>query len=175
MATSTQAQVIGLLVQKIGGLGLAGLIDLPCPVFDGPVGTDEQDNYVVVHGWPGDETGQQAVWQGLGAMVRIEEYDIAVAVCCYSGGTSLPGVFDATDAQNTTRANAQAITAAIEQALLADITLANQNNGTPAITWCLVAGQSLAQSPPDDQSYFGRFTQITLKVHVYNRLAGNPS
>ena len=176
MATSTQALVIDLIVQKVQGLGLAQLIGLPCPVFDGPEGTDNEDNYVVVHAWPGDETHQQATWQGLGAQVRIEECDVAVAICCYVGGAAPPDTFDeANDAQAVVRSNARAVSAAIEEAMLADITLANQNNGTPAVTWCLVSGQNLAQSPPDEQSYIGRFAQITLKVHVYNRLAGNPS
>jgi hypothetical protein len=170
MATSTQGLVIDLIVAKIQGLNLASVIGLPCPVFDGPEGTDEENNYVVVHGWPGDSTDQSAEWAGLGRLARYENYDVAVAVCCYQGGASAPDSDGTDDAQATVRANAIAIAAAIEQALLDDINLATQNGGTAPIIWLLVSQQPLDQNPPDGA--MGRFCQITMKVHVYNRLNG---
>jgi hypothetical protein len=170
--TSTQGLVITLITKKVQGLDLAGVIGLPCPVFDGPEGTDNEDNFVVVHAWPGTDTGQTAQWVGLGARARDENYDVAVAVCCYQGGASAPDSTGTDDVQLAVRTNANAIAAAIEQALIDDITLATQNGGTPpaGCCWLTVSQQPLDSNPPEGLSGMGRFAQITMRVHFYARL-----
>jgi hypothetical protein len=175
VATSSQAVVIDLLMQKVSGLGLDKLIGLPCPVFDGPEGTDNEDNYVVVHGFPQDpETAGVATWRGIGSLARLEEYDVAVAVQCFSGGLSPANTDDATNAQKLVRANARQIAGAIEQAILDDITLAGENGGVPVVTWILpAAAQSLNQAPPEGAEEMGRFGRMLIKCHIYNLLSGS--
>lgn len=171
--TSTQGLVIGLIYKLVQGLDLASVIGRPCPVFDGPNGTDNEDYFVVVHGWPGEEaTGQRANYAGLGAKAMDENYDVAVAIWGYDGGISGPDATGANDAQAAVRANVVALAAAIEVALRSDITLATINGGATPIPsgWTTLAEQSLSQALPESANGMGVFAAVTMRVHVRARL-----
>jgi hypothetical protein len=168
MATSTQSLVVDLIVQKVQGLNLSSVIGLPCPVFDGPEGTDEEDNYVVVHATPGS---YRSNWAGLGVKGRDERYSVTIAVCCYQGGAAPPDTFDeANDVQAVVRSNARKIAAAIEQAIVTDVTLSIQNGGSPPVPtfWTELTAQPLDQVPPE--GCMGRFARIDMTINVFARL-----
>ena len=171
MATSSQAFVTDLLVQKFQGLGLE-IDGVPVPVYDGPEGPNEDDNYVVIMGWPGQTSASQMKWAYMGTMTRYEDYDLAVMVFSWVGGDNADASWDASDAQATARAHARYIESAIEASLLADPNLSEQNNGTPAVIWVLLQSSRLDQTPPDEESAMGRFAQYALKVQVKNVLSG---
>lgn len=173
MATSTQGTVISLIVAKIQALDLSSLIGgAPCPVFDGPNGTDEENNFVVVHAWPGQNSAQTASWVGLGARAMNENYDVCIAIWCYDGGISPPGGSGSADPQQTVRSNCTAIAAAIEQALKDDIDLAIQNGGIPPAYpfWTEVAQQPLSQELPESANGMGVFAAINMRVHCFARI-----
>lgn len=162
MATSTQGQVVGLIVQKVQGLNLSQVIGRPCPVFDGPNGTDNEDNFVVVHYTPGSHRQE---WAGLGALAMDEWYEVTVAVWCYDGGVAPPGTYGSQNPQETVRNNCAAIAAAIEAALKADVNLSIQNGGPLASTfWTTVASQPLNQEVPESANGMGVFASIDMRV-----------
>ena len=175
MTTSSQALVTNLLVQKFQGLNMTVNVNgtaTPVPVYDGPEGPNEEDNYVVVMGWPSEAsaTGDSMKWAYLGTATRYELYDLAIMIFSYVGGDDADASFDASDAQAAARANATSIQSAIEAACLADINLSVQNGGTQAIIWGLITSARLDQTPPEEESGMGRFAQWALKYHVYNVL-----
>jgi hypothetical protein len=169
-STSTQSQVVDLITQKVMGLNLANLIGLPCPVFDGPEGTDVEDNYVVIHATPNYYTSE---WVSLPARAIDEVYGVTIAVLCYQGGDNPPNVFDqVNDVQAIVRANCKLIAAAIQTAVQADITLAIQNGGSPPTSpfWTSLTAQPLDQTPPEDAAPMGRFARIDMVVTCHSRL-----
>lgn len=174
VATSSQAHVIDLLVQKFQGLALTatnpvtGLTE-PVPVYDGTEGPSDAAMFVLVMGWPGDETAAQLNWLWLGTAAREEHYDLMIGVFSYVGGDNAYADFGNDDAQKTARANANTIHAALEAALLADRNLATQNGGTQACVWALMTECAYTEEPPDGGE-MGRYARFRCKVGVYNLL-----
>ena len=176
MTTSSQALVTNLLVQKFQGLNLQATDTTgqpsAVPVYDGPEGPDQEDNYVVVMGWPGASAASADVqrWAYLGTATRYEVYDLAIMIFSWVGGG---GDTSATypNAQSAARTNAFSVQTLIEAACLADINLSVQNGGTAPIIWGLINSVQIDQTPPDEEeSAEGRFCQIAMKYHVYNVL-----
>lgn len=174
-STSTVELVIDLLVQKFQALDLT-INQQPVAVYDGPEGPDNEDNYIVVMGWPaeGGSAPSQTPWAYLGDRSRYEDYDLAVMVFCYVGGDDSTATFGPEDAQAQARANARTIRAAIETALLADPNLSVQNGGIAPILWILLSQSIYAQTLPDEEQDdgMGRFSQWALRCHVKNVLGG---
>lgn len=180
MATSSQPVIIDLLVAKFQGLDLT-VDGQPVLVYDGIEGPDEEDNFVVVMGWPADganESGatQEPAYIGV-PLTREENYDIAVVVSCFVGGDDAGGTDGAEDAQRSARINAASLESAIEAAMLADPNLSIQSGGgTPPCVWCLLQGTKLSQTPPfseDGEGAMGRFANYLMRFHVYAVLGGS--
>ena len=172
MATSTQGLVISLIVQKIQGLNLSSVLGKPCPVFDGPNGPDNEDNFVVVHSWLGSDSQHRAQWVGLGARYMDEFYDVCIAINCYDGGIAPPDTYGSNDPQLAVRDNATTIAAAIEQAMKNDITLATQNGGPFASPfWTEVKEQRYTQDLPMSANGMGVFAAVDMRVGVRARIA----
>ena len=174
MTTSSQALVTNLLVQKFQGLDITVDIEgtaTPVPIYDGPQGPAEDDNYVVIMGWPSEaESSSTEAWSYLGTATRYENYDLAIMIFSFVGGDDSDASYDASDAQALARTNATTIQAAIEAACLADINLSVQNGGTAPIIWGLIREVRFDQTPPEEESEMGRFAQYALRYHVYNVL-----
>lgn len=173
MATTTQTAVIDLLVQKFQGLSLV-VGGQPVNVYDGPEGPDEEDNYIVVMGWPDDSTGAKLEWAYLGDRSRYENYSLAVCVFCYVGGDDSTASMGTEDAQATARANARTLQAALEQALLSDPNLSIQCGGIAPILWILMSNVAYSQTMPDEEEDegMGRYAQFIIKCDVFNLLGG---
>ncbi len=171
-ATSSQATVINLLVQKFQALQLETPIgNQPVPIFDGPEGPNEEDNFVVVMGWPDDDSSGELTPAYLGSTASYyEKYKILVATFCYVGGDDNDAGYGDSDAQLTARTNANYIEAALESAVNADRNLAIQNGGVAPCIWCLPAGTSYSQAPPEEDSPMGRYARWNLTLDVYNVL-----
>lgn len=148
VASSTQAAVMDLLVQKLQGLALT-VDGTPVPVYDGMEGNDAEENFVCCFDMPGSARPQP--WAYLGTMARYEDYEIGVAILCVAGGDDAAGASGADDAQLTARANCSSISDAIEQAILADVNLATQNGGSPppGLVWVLPQPGPFDQEPPE--------------------------
>ena len=177
MTTSSQALVTNLLVEKFQGLNLTVNVNgtaTPVDVYDGPEGPDNEDNFILVMGWPesGDDTSTSTErWAYLGTATRYEQYDLAIVINCFVGGDDSFAATPASgsDAQAAVRTNAESIQSAVEAACLADINLSVQNGGTAPIIYGYITGSRFSQAVPDDGA-MGRYAQYGLRYHVYNVL-----
>lgn len=186
MATSSQATVLNLLIQKFNGLApFAGLSKgtQPAYIIDGAPGQAGggglPDNLIAVMPFPNDSSRGRQTWRDT-AGGRIEEYAIEVRIRSYVGGGADPNVASAlSTAQGTARANATLMQVAIEQSLLTDLTLAAENNGAQAI---IQFGGGDNELPPwtvdysqtniDDDDGKGRYAEYLMVLNVYNYLSG---
>lgn len=169
MATCTLPLVIDLLVQKFQGLAL--VIDgQPVKVYDGPEGPDEEDNFVLVMGWPGADAPCKHTWAYIGGQSRYEAGTLAVVAFSYVGGDDSTATFDASDAQATARANVAIMQSAIEQSVVDDPNLSVQNDGVAPVIWILNTDITFDQTPPDEEGEMGRYSQCAIKLETYNVL-----
>jgi hypothetical protein len=171
MATATQGLVLDLLVAKLQGLTytLEYGTDTTVYVIDGIPAKNLPANMVTITGLPDDDTRGTEDWAEIGK-ARNENYDIAIHIRSYVGGNSSPTA-GLSQAQAYARANASAIEATIEAAILADANLMAANGGLVApITWILVSNVSYRQTSIEDDDGKGRYATYDLIAHVYNRL-----
>lgn len=180
MATSTQAQVLNLLIQKFNGLTPFSFPygnDIAY-VIDGAPGPNMPPNLIGVMPLPPDTTRGRQTWRATSGS-RIEEYAIQVRIRSYVGGGPDPNVANAlSTAQGQARANASVMQAAVEQSLLTDLTLAAENSGAQAIIQFGGGDSDLppwtvdyAQTNVDDDGK-GRYSEYLMVLNIYNYLAG---
>lgn len=182
MATSSQATVLNLLIQKFNGLAPFSLAypTSPAYVIDGSIGgLGMPDNIVAVMPLPSDTSRGRQTWRDT-AGGRIEEYQVQVRIRSYIGGGTEPNTADAlSTAQGQARANASVMQAAIEQSLLVDLTLAAENSNAQAI---IQFGGGDSDLPPwtvdysqtnvDDDDGKGRYAEYLMVLNIYNYLSG---
>lgn len=171
MATCTLPLVINLMVQKFKALDLT-INNAPVNVYDGPQGPDEEDNYVVVMGWPGADAPCKHTWAYIGDHSRYENGSIAVVAFSLVGGADDGGPWDPDNAQNQARTNMGYIQGQLEAAMIADPNLATQNGGTAPIVWILQTDITFDETPPEEESSMGRYSQCAMKMSTYNLLGG---
>lgn len=181
MATSSQAAVLNLLLQKFNGLTPFALSagSEPAYVIDGsPGGIKMPDNVIAVMPKPNDSTRGNQEWRDTSG-TRDEYYSIQVYIRSYIGGGPEANTAALSTAQGQARANATVMQNAIETALLQDLNLATENNGTQAI---IQFGGGDRDTPPwtvdysqtnvDDDDGKGRYAEYLMTINVYNYLSG---
>lgn len=180
MATSSQATVLDLLIQKLNGLTPFALPQgsEPAYIVDGSPGQNMPDNIIAVMPMSSDTSRGRQSWRDTFGG-RIEEYSIELRIRSYVGGVSDPNVSALSTAQGQARANATVMQAAIEQSLLQDLTLAAENSGSQVI---IQFGGGDSNTPPWTLDYSqtnvadddgkGRYSEYLMVLNVYNYLAG---
>lgn len=181
MATSSQATVLNLLIQKFNGLTPFALSKNSeiAYIIDGSPGTNMPENLIAVMPLPPDTSRGRQTWRDT-AGGRIEEYAIEIRIRSYVGGGPDPNVANAlSTAQGQARANATVMQNAVEASLLSDLTLAAENSGAQAIIQFGGGDSDLppwtidyAQTNVDDDDGKGRYAEYLMVLNVYNYLSG---
>jgi hypothetical protein len=181
MASSSQATVLDLLIQKFNGLLP---FDLPYPdtdppiIIDGAPGPNMPENIIAVMPWSGDSSRGRQTWRNTFGG-RIEEYSIQVRIRSFIGGGPDPNTASAlSTAQGQARANATCMQNAIESSLLCDLTLAAESGVQTIIQF----GGGDSDTPPwtvdysqtniDDDDGKGRYSEYLMVLNPYNYLSG---
>ena len=172
---SSQGPVIDAILTLIAGLSAVTTADPPVVVFDGPPGgAHVPDTFIAIAGQerePRIATGTEE-WAWLGTGARYENYNIVGHVYAYVGGDDNLGQYG-TSAQKTARDQATVLMQAIEEGLIADVKLANENNGLALVIWAYVTQVDLDQTPVGDPSSAkGRWAQYDFTINVKNTLTG---
>lgn len=176
MATTTQPTVLNLLIQKFNSLAPFALSpgSEEAYIVDGSPGPNMPDNLIAVMPWPNDTSRGTEEWEDTSGG-RLERYAIQVRIRSYVGGAADPNSLST--AQSAARANASVMQAAIEGSLLADLNLANENEGSQVI---IQFGDTT--NPPweidyyqtniDDDDGKGRYAEYLMTLNIFNYLAG---
>lgn len=172
--TSSQQAVLDALLTKLNGLTftVSGITDTSVYVFDGYPGQNKPQCFVTLAGVSKPSAAGTETWAAIGNLARYERYNVDLHIWSYCGGNSEAGAYGSNDAQKTARDNAASMLATIEASLLEDANLALENNNSPLVIWCLIAGVNLTQTNEEDASAKGRYAHYAITINVYNRLEG---